>query len=351
MEGRKNPETKSGLETRDTQSEVLRRLMVSARNVDGLGAETAKEIFNSENEESRRELIETLSGEQYSQLITGVNGVLRGKEKKDWSMDGVGVTMAGHEVIGKHIFPRHEDKKEIILKSWDAAQRMNAAGRDLEDIGMLLGSMLVETHPFADGNGRTSRLVYQLAKEGFSEEKLKAILSEEGREVFDMALTKVDIDKLFEKKYGRNSSSVNQYGVHGILPDEELPYGKLAFPDQSSPETKESIIEAGRNDERIFTAAILRFLNEHQGLPTDGYFKMYGERKVLLVQKLLSSLTTEQVAELEKVYWEMKKAYTEDMIDIFVNPDKPEYKTQQNDREIRLLDHFKQRLAAGEMLL
>lgn len=352
MENRGNPDAVQTAENRDQRSELLRKLMVAATGIEGFRGRTAQEIFDPSNEQSRREIIDRISAEQYGQLISGVNGVLRGKRKEDWGMDGVGVTAAGHEVIGKHIFPRHEDKLEIMTKVWEAAQAMNAEGRDLEDIGMLLGSMLVEVHPFADGNGRTSRLVYTLVKDGYSEQKLKAILGEEGREEVDMALTKVDINELFENKHGRGNASVNSEGIHGILPDDGAPpYSGLTFPEGIDPEVRESIIEAGRNDERIFTAAILEFLHTREGLSAQELVKSYGQRKVLLVQKLLSVLTAEEANELERTYWNLKKTYTEEMIDIFVHPDKPEYRVRDDGSETRLLDVFKQRIAERTMLI
>jgi hypothetical protein len=38
------------------------------------------------------------------------------------------------------------------------------------------------------------------------------------------------------------------------------------------------------------------------------------------------------------------------MIDIFSNPDKPEYKIQEGDKEIRMIDYFKQRIADKQVL-
>lgn len=351
MEGRNSPDASSSLENRDKRSEVLRRLMKYAKNVEGFQGKTAGEVFDSKNEQSRRELLKDLSAEQYCQLIAGINGVLRGRDQKDWDMDGVGVTAAGQEVIGAHIFPNHNDKKEIIIKAWEAAQEMNASGRDLQEIGMLLGSMLVETHPFNDGNGRTSRLVYLMVGEGFSEEKMRAILGEDGRDEFDMALIKVYINELFDSKYGKANVELNVNHINGILADDKMAFGKLQFPEEVDQEVRDNIIQAGRNDEKILTAAILHFLQIHNELAADTLTKMYGERKVLLVQQLLSTLTNEQINELERTYWNLKKRYTEDMIDIFENPDKLEYRIEKDGVEMRMIDYFKERLAAGVMLI
>ena len=326
-----------------------------AKGIDGLDGKTAEGIFASEDESARREIIRNLSGEQYCQLITGANGILRGKEKEDWNMDGVGVTAVGSEVRGAHIFPNHLDKKEIISKSWQAAQQMNTSGRDLEEIGMLLGSMLVETHPFGDGNGRTSRLAYWITKGG-SKEELGKMLGEYGREEFDMALVKSSvggggIDTLFEKKYGRLNEAINTHQIAEVFADENSgAFGGVIFPEQLNEDTKEAIIQGGRNDEKVFIAGILSFLQHHPEIEVDEFVKLYGQRNIIIIQHLISRLSKEQIEELVNTYWDMKKKYTEDMIDIFVNPDKPEYKIEKDGKEVRLIDYFKQRIISGEML-
>jgi hypothetical protein len=348
-------------ENRDRQSEVLLRLARMAKGIEGLDGKTANDIFNSEDEDSRREIISKLSAEQYSQLITGINGVLRNKEKTDWNMDGGGVRVQGVEgIVGGHIFPHPRDKAEIISKSWEGAQQMNNDGRDLEEIGILLGSLLVETHPFGDGNGRTSRLIYLMTKGGYSQEEIVKVLSEDGREEFDMALRKGSIDAIFEKKQGRSNETINTHEISGILAHEDSEFKELVFPEGVDAETKQSIIEGGISDTNILISGILDFIQRHPEINVNEAVKIYGpskynknnpnERKVIIFQKLLSVMTVEQVKELEDIYWKCKKKYTEEMIDIFVNPDKPEYKMQVEGKEIRLIDYFKQRIAEKEVL-
>lgn len=344
-------------ENRERRGEVLQRLMVSARNIDGLDGKTIREVFNSESENTRRCLIDSLSDDQYLQLISGVNGILRGKEKENWKMDGEGVTAAGHEVVGAHIFPRHADKKDILVKTLQAAKEMNASGRELEDIGMLLGSLLVETHPFADGNGRTSRFVYSMVKDGISTdntEKLKVLLGEDGRDELDMALSKIYIDDLFYKKYANLdlSTGVGENQVVGVSVDNDsTPFGKLSFPEGVPQITQESIIQAGRNDNALFTVALFLFVQQNPAVDYKSCIKDYGERGRFLVQKFFTIVSLRQIEEIEDIYWSIKKKYTEDMIDIFANPDKPEYKIQRKGEEMRMIDYFKKRISEKSILI
>lgn len=337
---------------REKRSKLLIRLITSATGIAGFEGETADEVFDVKNEQGRRELIERLSGEQYCELITGVNGILREINKEEWEMDGAGVTVAGEEVIAKHIFPNQEHKKGIILKSWKFAQVMNTQKRDLDDIGMLLGSLLVETHPYKDGNGRTSRLVYSLIKNGYNKEETEEILGEEGREKFDMALSKTYINKLFRVKYGIEDGRVNKHRINGIQANEQGgAFGQLQFPEGVEKDVAKTIIEGGRNDSLIFATALVRFLNSHPEIAVEDCLRVRGERRILLLQNLLSILSAERISEFANVYWEIKKQYTEDMIDIFVHPDNEEYQIERDGKRMSMLEYFKQRVANSVMLL
>jgi hypothetical protein len=345
------PTTKRAEEGRDKRTEIFQQFIKMAKGIDCLDGKSVEEAFDPKDENVRRELLARLSAEEYCQLITGVNGILRGKKKADWCMDGVGVTSAGTEVVGAHIFPNYKDKQEILKKSWDGAQQMNVAGRDLEEIGMLLGSMLVEIHPFNDGNGRTSRFVYSMVKKGYSQEEVREILGEEGREKYDMALSKIYIDKLFHTRRGKMNEKLNSSSIGCVFAGEGIPFGKLSFPEGTSDETKENIIQAGRNDNDILVSGVLHFLQAHPEVNAENYIKDFPRQRVFLLQDFLAASTRERAEELEVTYWGMKKQYTEDMIDIFINPDKPEYKVEYDGVEMRMIDYFKQRLADGKMLI
>ncbi len=342
-----NSEARSDQENRDRQSKILLRFMTFSKSIVAMHGKTIEDVFKAEDETGRRELIDQLSGDDYIDLLCGINGILRNKPKEKWVMDGVGVTAAGHEVIGKHIFPHHADKKEILEKAWAAAQRMNHSARPLEEIGMLLGSLLVETHPFNDGNGRTSRFIYRLIKEGFDQNNLATVLSEDGRDEVDMALTKLYIDRLFKDR----NKALNTRNLDGILPDEELPYGKIVFPDGVDESARKTLVEAGRNDDLILSVTLFRFLQEHRQLKEENITKIFGTRNVLLVQNLLAKLTPLEVEDIAIAYWSEKKKYTEDIIDIFENPDKPEYLIMDGREEMSMLDHFKQRIESKTVLI
>jgi hypothetical protein len=346
-------ESQTEIENRDKHGNELIGVMENARNFEGFQGKTVKELFGDQDDKKKREFINQLSVEQYIGFIVAINGILRGKSAGDSSMDGVGVTAAGF--TGAHIFPHDFDKKELITQTWLAAQEMNRAGRELDEIAMLAGSLLVEIHPFADGNGRTSRVVYLLIKDGFSEERLQAVLGYDGRFEFDMALSKIYLDELFEQKYGRSNQTLNPADIHEIFPDKKVSgFGQLRFPEAVSREVAHNLIQAGRNDYRILISALLEFFRKHKDYGVEKFIEKYGVRNVFLFQELISTITAEQISEIEQIYWGVKKKYTAEMIDIFVNPDKSEYKITDigdNGEEIRMIDYFKKRIVGGVTLL
>ncbi len=335
---------------RDERAEALRRVIALATKVEGLEGSTAKDVFNPHSEQGRRELIEHLSGNQYCKLLAGINGILRGKEKNEWDADGGGVAAEGGVFEGKHIFPHEIHKKELIVKSWEAAVIMNAEKRELLDIAMLLGSLLVETHPFADGNGRTSRLVYTMIAEGYVPDRLKILLSENGREELDTALMKADIDNLFSKKLRDSAYNVHEIDDCGASEENFAGFSALHFPEGVESETKGAIIDGCKSDGLVFLVGLVSFLHKHPDMQIETCIKAFGERRVLLLENLFSVMGKTGLEELTSAYWDAKKEYTEGIIDVFVHPDKPEYRVTEKGEEMTMLEYFKERIRRKEML-
>ena len=76
--------------------------------------------------------------------------------------------------------PKHEDKEELLKYAYDS---LDDVGK--EDIKYLIPAVINALHLFNDGNGRSSRILYQLLETyGSNEEfknKLKISLGEYGR--------------------------------------------------------------------------------------------------------------------------------------------------------------------------
>jgi len=142
---------------------------------------TFLEIFNNrkiedvlKDEEAIRKLVTEISNEEYVSVLGVINSVLRNKPKEEFGLlDGEGVKMGDMD-----IFPTQEDKLGLLAKSLDGAKEMIVQNRAMEDVAILLSSLITAIHPFVDGNGRTAKTILILLMKGFNEDVLKTILSD-----------------------------------------------------------------------------------------------------------------------------------------------------------------------------
>jgi Fic family protein len=184
---------------REERAEVLFRFLKSA--------EKKEAVFS--DEEHKRQFIENLTTEGFLQFLNGINGILRGKKKAAWKRDGETVEVVqmfyGIKFSKEYIPPAYEDKPELLEKVLSVAKVMNRSGKSFEEIAFVISATINAVHPFNDGNGRTSRIVYQLLTKGFSEEnkkELQAVLLEFGRGAVDInpGLIQVEINDLVKKE-------------------------------------------------------------------------------------------------------------------------------------------------------
>lgn len=89
--------------------------------------------------------------------------------------------------------PDQRDKEAILLETWGSVQKIlnNDEFSDseaLERAAVVVGAMIIATHPFRYGNGRTSRTIsYMVARGCGSDEEIKHILSSQGRDYWSIA--------------------------------------------------------------------------------------------------------------------------------------------------------------------
>ncbi|HBR80609.1 TPA: hypothetical protein DEA21_03105, partial [Candidatus Uhrbacteria bacterium] len=149
-------------ENRERRAEVLLRFLNTAKNIEPFHGEKFEAIFS--NEEHKRDFIENLSVEEFSQLLNGLNGVLRDKKKENWKMDGETVALESMFMGTGYVPPRQEDKPDLLAEVLETAKTMSQEGKNMEDIAMLVSSSLNAIHPYLDANGRTSRMIYLLLR-------------------------------------------------------------------------------------------------------------------------------------------------------------------------------------------
>jgi len=206
-----NPKNEEEID-REKKSEFLLRFFRSTENIESFHGRKMEDIFS--NEEEKRAFLENLQEAEFVEFLDGVNGILRGKKKDEWGMDGETVVLKGVMVGVDYVPPRQEDKPELLAKVLASAKQMNRDGKNLQDIALLVSSSLNAIHPYLDGNGRTSRLIHTLLTEDFNDEtkaKLQGVLGRDGRDKLDInpGLIQCEINDLIEQEVGTRDTEIN----------------------------------------------------------------------------------------------------------------------------------------------
>jgi hypothetical protein len=163
---------KSGLadegERKYASDRLVKFLDISSLQING---QSFKEILR--DKEAIKDFILSLDYPEYAKLVTGINAMVRNKRSdEEWRMDGKGVRMGD-----QNIFPEQEDKEELLQKSLEVAKIMQAEGRSVQDISILLSVALTGIHPFANGNGRTARVLLALLNAGYDADLMSDVIN------------------------------------------------------------------------------------------------------------------------------------------------------------------------------
>ena len=330
-------------EERDKHAELMVRFLDLARHIEPLAGKKVEEVLG--DEESRRELLGSLSESEFLELANGINGILRDKEKNEWTIDGVKVMLRG--LTGEHTPPRQEDKEKLLKKAFEGAKIMNGEGRTLEDIALLLSASINEVHPYADANGRTSRLIHTLLTKGYSEEtkaEIKNILGEYGSDIIDInpSLVVKEIENLICAEIGLNDPKKNPNRITNVMYMGRL--DKTKFRPDVPEQLKEDFFNAFRHDSTYMNLTMYLYVSEHPEI--EKYIKAFPTHASVMLEKILPDLGTDDLTRIMETYWGLKKRYAEFIIDAITHPEKPEYvlRQQEGKDNITLLDCFKARI-------
>jgi hypothetical protein len=125
-------------------------------------------------------------------LLTRVNATARGLEPEQHGFDGEGV-QAG--TIGGSIPPDQEDKViilgELLQGSQELAKQRLEQGEDpqtiMHEVAMAMPVVINKLHLFGDGNGRISRFMRMVLRDGdqLTPEKTELLISKDGFDKYD----------------------------------------------------------------------------------------------------------------------------------------------------------------------
>lgn len=324
------------------------RFLDTANDIDALRGEKVEDILA--DDESKRKFLGNLTESEFEELISSINGIIRGKNREDWKMDGGDVKLVPSEmcVDSEVIPPREEDKPELFKEVFAGVRAMNEARRSLEDIALLVAVMINEIHAFAEANGRTSRLVYTLfTGQSWGEsarEKLKNVLSYKGRFHIDISpsLTSDVRDDFLNKELGGSNPSKNPENVTNLFQYLSGDQENLVFQEGISEGVKETFKRICQDRVHGCYAAfqILSKIPEKKS----SVIKAYEGRSVILIDRLAFELTGTEIQEFIQEYWRIKRRKAEILIDLIVNPDKSEYAMEEDGKRMNILEYFKLRI-------
>ena len=338
-----NPRNEEAIE-REKRSGVLLRFLRSVETIQPFHGRKMEDIFS--NEEEKRAFLENLQETEFVELLDGVNGILRGKKKDEWSMDGETVILTSEGYMGfkqqeDYLPPQQEDKAELLTEVLVSMKEMNRNGRDLKDIALLVSSSLNAIHPYLDANGRTSRLIYTLLTKNFNDEtktELQGVLGRDGHDKLDInpGLIREEINDLIEKEIGVRDIGVNTNNITNLFGEKQ----DLKFGEDISEEDQKLFGEI--LDNRYLFLSVFQYL-QRQG-DKEKYLRKFPERSAVPIELLSKYLTQEGLSQILQTYKELKKKYVETLIDSIAHPENEKYQIEHAGQKISLKDYFELRI-------
>lgn len=153
------------------------------------------------DEAARLEDLRSWDYDQFKKLLLELNNDVRGDEEEPVSdfyqnYNAMGAGWMGMAGVNVH-FPIPQDQEDLLQYALEKAQ----AADDVQDAALILGTAVVKVHPFADGNGRTSRALYARLSRGWDEtdEEYRRVASpHKAGEQDDEAREEIDLGSVFD---------------------------------------------------------------------------------------------------------------------------------------------------------
>jgi hypothetical protein len=336
-DGKSLPEIDDGLELRQEQAAKILKLFDENEALPGFQGRYAREVLG--NDESIRGFVRDISPADYLALLVTINGILRNRERSEWGMDGKDVVIGSQE-DAKWDFPEFEDKEYLLARSLTAAKAMVERNVALEDVALLLSSVISGVHPFNDGNGRTAKLLLAIINKGYSSDR-KEILTEvltsgDFSNAVNVSALQGYINVVIEKEMGMTIEGRRLRFVT------EQNKGVVSFHSSVSAEKQTALKKIFRGSPRHAYQALFDY---YKG-SLDKYRDDVGDMKL---DEMTSHLDDEAIDEVIKRWRYQKKNQVERIIDCIAHPDSPEYQVLTSDQTVigtteSILDIYKAKI-------
>jgi hypothetical protein len=265
--------------------------------------------------------------EDFENFLVRLNGIARDIPIKKRSEDGDGVRLSG--LFDTALVPDHKDKIEILKYAYDNLEKINE-----EDLKYLVPAVINAVHLFKDGNGRTSRIIYQLLEKYSSktdfEHNMKMGLGNYGRQDspdINPGLIFSEVREIVLKKQGWQFSD-NKWPIG----PGSLSIGKgISGPDIRKLDKKHESYDIAKKCLDIYSIDNLYVLNAIHSVLGDEKIESFISDKYTVSKispiRMIDQLTTDEWQKIIDSYFQLKKEHVETMIDSFVNPDN--FKTEE----------------------
>ncbi len=280
------------------------------------------------------EKVKEIPFEEFQAFLTRINGIAREIPIPEREADGDRVYIGGF--IGDIQVPRPEDKGALLQKAYESIGKLEHPG----DERYMLPAVVNAVHLYADGNGRTSRVLHLLLSPHESEQKLRSdiqqTLDKDGRFTslnVDPSLIDLEIERAVLKNHGISFTTDSH-------PRALPPEGFTRLFDINAPQSekgKEFATLRQRDNWYAFVSAY-EYLMETNLLEQVMFEN--GEACGLSMQKMDKILGDEGWQDVIDSYFKLKKEHVETLVNIFIEPEK--YKN--SDGTINLRDKFLQQI-------
>jgi len=282
--------------------------------------------------------------EKFKDFIIRINGIARDIPMYNRSFDGVNVGLSG--IFGDKIVPKHEDKEGILKYAYQSIPEVNK-----DELKYMLPVVVNAVHLFADGNGRTSRILNLLLSEHLSEqdflEKARVALGKFGRvespDINPGLIDDFELTDVILKKHGWTFNDEEPKKTLGPIGDTvrvALGFsGQKSYKSESSKNLAEKFFKLARGSgSQFFGMTSIYMLLGDKGIKP--LLSEYGEnkRKAISEQKMADILTDEEWEELINNWWQLKKEEVESLVDIFRKPE--EYRAVWENKVMPIKDIF-----------
>lgn len=275
------------------------------------------------DEDQRQTALRGLSFDNFYSRISDVNSLFRkNSDPQDPETPVIVQSAMGYFT---YIPPDRDDKYSLLGEMYKLAQD----AEDIQDTAMVLGLAINAVHPFNDGNGRTSRFVYDELAGSFGRGN-----GLDPRHTFTETYGRKNINLGYRLPERRILGFVEQRYFGMDFDDPQTPSGveisgELSKRLKEKPFDIEGLDEARlqtfktamlESDSRFLLGTMYKSLSE-EGILTDCLLDDGENGQVIDAQKALGMLDAQGLAELIEGYRQTKIEYVRTLCDCIVNPD------------------------------